>query len=157
MHASFCQKIKIFKSDLSLSLNTFHTFFLCFYCWLLADKCFLGSCNDSFILRNMQVLRGSCFCFCSFPVPWGEALILALYLQLFFYLLYTSNLRKPNEVICFLVKYIFRVKDQRFVSGIEASFPTYFCISNSILHFHDRSMITEKKLQIPEKRLQFWK
>ena len=85
---------------------------------------FLGSCTDSFILRNIQVFRGSYLCFCSFPIPWGEALILALYWQLFLNLLYISKLRKPNRVICFLVKYILCFQDQRFVSGIEASFPT---------------------------------
>ena len=75
---------------------------------------FGGSCTSRFILRNIQVFRGSCLRFCSYPIPWGEALILALYWQLFLYLLYISKLLKPNRVICFLPEYIFRFQDQFF-------------------------------------------
>ena len=65
--------------------------------WQLSVLC--GSSADSFILRNIQVFRGSCLRFSSCPIPWSEALILALCWQLFFYFLCISKLLKPNRVI----------------------------------------------------------
>ena len=37
-----------------LTLNTFHTFFLCLYCWHRTDKCLLGNCqNQCRLLINL--------------------------------------------------------------------------------------------------------
>ena len=68
------------------------TYFKLFCCtsivnfWQLSVFC--GSSADSFILRNIQVFRGSCLRFSSCPIPWSEALILALCWQLFFFIFY---------------------------------------------------------------------
>ena len=41
--------------SLLLTLNTFHSFFNCFYCWLWTGKCFLGNNFSCFICSHWRM------------------------------------------------------------------------------------------------------